>query len=77
VSSANFSDAVQDYLREIYKLQGEHAPVKTSILARQMGVAPPSATAMVKKLAALGSPTEGPHGAPIPDARLRIVRPAA
>ena len=27
--SADFSDAVQDYLREIYKLQGESAPVKT------------------------------------------------
>jgi Iron dependent repressor, N-terminal DNA binding domain len=39
---ADFSDAVQDYLREIYKLQGESAPVKTSTLARQMGVAAPS-----------------------------------
>ena len=146
MSSANFSDAVQNYLREIYKLQAEHAPVKTSTLARRMGVAPPSATAMVKKLAALGladhqlyrgvrltrrgerialevlrhhrlvelylaktleleldavhaeadrlehvlsetleqridaalgSPTEDPHGAPIPDAKLRIARPAA
>jgi DtxR family transcriptional regulator, Mn-dependent transcriptional regulator len=51
---ADFSDAVQDYLREIYKLQSDGAPVKTSTLARRMGVAPPSATAMVKKLAALG-----------------------
>ena len=146
MSSARFSDAVQDYLREIYELQAEAAPVKTSALARRMGVAPPSATAMAKKLAALGladhqlyrgvrltrrgervalevlrhhrlielylaktleleldavhaeadrlehvlsetlekridaalgSPTEDPHGAPIPDARLRMVRPAA
>ena len=52
--SADFSDAVQDYLREIYKLQGESAPVKTSTLARQMGVSAPSATGMVKKLAGLG-----------------------
>jgi DtxR family transcriptional regulator, Mn-dependent transcriptional regulator len=51
---ADFSDAVQDYLREIYKLQGESVPVKTSTLARRMGVAAPSATAMVKKLTALG-----------------------
>jgi DtxR family transcriptional regulator, Mn-dependent transcriptional regulator len=51
---ADFSDAVQDYLREIYKLQGESARVKTSTLARRMGVAAPSATGMVKKLAALG-----------------------
>jgi DtxR family Mn-dependent transcriptional regulator len=139
---ADFSDAVQDYLREIYKLQSEGAPVKTSTLARRMSVAPPSATAMVKRLAALGladhqlyrgvrltragerialevirhhrllelylaktfelgldavhaeadrlehalsealearidealsSPTQDPHGDPIPDARLRIV----
>jgi DtxR family Mn-dependent transcriptional regulator len=51
---ADFSDAVQDYLREIYKLQSDGGRVKTSTLARRMGVAAPSATAMVKKLAALG-----------------------
>jgi DtxR family transcriptional regulator, Mn-dependent transcriptional regulator len=140
---ADFSNAVQDYLREIYKLQAQGARVKTSMLARRMGVAPPSATAMVKKLAALGladhqlyrgvrltpagervalevirhhrllelylaktleldldavhaeadrlehalsetlearidealgAPTQDPHGDPIPDAKLRIVR---
>jgi DtxR family transcriptional regulator, Mn-dependent transcriptional regulator len=140
---ADFSVAVQDYLREIYKLQGEGALVKTSTLAGRMSVAPPSATEMVKRLAALGlaehqlyrgvrltragqrialevirhhrllelylaktfelgldavhdeadrlehalseklearidealsSPTQDPHGDPIPDARLRIVR---
>jgi DtxR family Mn-dependent transcriptional regulator len=139
---ADLSDAVQDYLREIYKLQTEGGPVKTSTLALQMGVAPPSATAMMKKLAsqglvehqlyygvrltrtgerialellrhhrllelylartldlgldavhaeadrlehalsetledridkALGSPTQDPHGDPIPDPKLRIV----
>jgi len=51
---ADFSDAVQDYLREIYKLQAEVPRVKTSTLARRMGVAAPSATGMVKKLAELG-----------------------
>jgi DtxR family transcriptional regulator, Mn-dependent transcriptional regulator len=140
---ADLSDAVQDYLREIYKLQTEHGHVKTSTLAQRMGVAPPSATAMMKKLAsyglvdhelyrgarltrtgerialellrhhrllelylartldleldavhaeadrlehalsetleeridkALGSPTQDPHGDPIPDAKLRIVQ---
>ena len=54
VRFADLSPATQDYLREIYKLQREAALVKTSTLARTMGVAPPSATAMVKKLAALG-----------------------
>jgi DtxR family transcriptional regulator, Mn-dependent transcriptional regulator len=140
---AHLSDALQDYLREIYKLQSEGARVRTSTLARRMGVKPPSATAMVKKLAArglvdhqpyrgvrltrrgerialevlrhhrlielylartlelgldavhdeadrlehalsetleeridkaLGSPTEDPHGDPIPDSALRIAR---
>ena len=139
---ADLSDAVQDYLREIYKLQLENGQVKTSMLALRMGVAPPSATAMMKKLAsrglvehqlyygvrltrsgqrialellrhhrllelylaqtldlgldavhgeadrlehalsetledhidrALGSPTQDPHGDPIPDPKLRIV----
>jgi DtxR family Mn-dependent transcriptional regulator len=54
VAFADLSAAMQDYLREIYKLQLEAAPVKTSTLARRMGVAPPSATGMVKKLAVLG-----------------------
>jgi DtxR family transcriptional regulator, Mn-dependent transcriptional regulator len=141
---AGLSDAVQDYLREIYKLRDDSGRVKTSALAERMRVAPPSATAMVKKLAslglvehelyrgvrltaageraalevtrhhrllelylaqafelgldavhaeadrlehalsetlehhidrALGSPTQDPHGDPIPDARLRVVNP--
>ena len=140
---ADLSAAVQDYVREIYKLQTESGHVKTSTLALRMGVAPPSATAMIKKLAsqglvdhqpyrgvrltrtgerialellrhhrllelylvrtldlgidavhaeadrlehalserledridkALGSPTQDPHGDPIPDAKLRIVQ---
>ena len=50
----SLSDAAQDYLREIYKLQGEGGRVRTSTLARRVGVSAPSATAMVKKLASLG-----------------------
>jgi DtxR family Mn-dependent transcriptional regulator len=53
-SLAGLTDAVQDYLREIYKLRNEAGRVKTSTLAQRMGVAPPSATAMVKRLAKLG-----------------------
>jgi DtxR family Mn-dependent transcriptional regulator len=140
---ADLSDAVQDYLHEINKLQLENGQVKkTSMLTLRMGVAPPSATAMIKKLTsrglvehelyydvrltrsgerialellrhhrllelylaqtldlgldavhaeadrlehalsetledhidrALGSPTQDPHGDPIPDPKLRIV----
>jgi DtxR family transcriptional regulator, Mn-dependent transcriptional regulator len=146
LAPADLSDAVQDYLREIFKLQEEESLVKTSALARRMGVAPPSATSMVKKLAALGlaehqlyrgvrltaagervalevirhhrllelllaetldvgldevhaeadrlehalsetleahidtvlgSPTQDPHGDPIPDAKLRLLRSSA
>ncbi len=52
--AADLSEAAQDYLREIYKLQTENGHVKTSTLADRMAVAPPSATAMMKKLASLG-----------------------
>jgi DtxR family Mn-dependent transcriptional regulator len=58
---AELSDALQDYLREIYKLQADSPRVKTSTLARRMGVKPPSATAMVKKLAARGLVDHQPY----------------
>ncbi len=45
--------AVQDYLREIYKLAQTQSPVTITALAQAQGVAPASAPAMVKKLAAL------------------------
>src|SRR5712691_8296272 len=46
--------AVQDYLRAIYALESTGARVTTSALATRMGVKPPSATAMTKRLAELG-----------------------
>jgi DtxR family Mn-dependent transcriptional regulator len=58
---ADLSDALQDYLREIYKLQVESPRVRTSTLALRMGVKPPSATAMVKKLAARGLVDHQPY----------------
>ena len=48
------SHAVQDYLREIYKLELDGERATTSKIAERMGVAPPSATSMLKKLARLG-----------------------
>lgn len=46
------SEAVQDYLKAIYKLrQGEEEPVTTSLIAERLKVAPASVTNMVKKLA--------------------------
>ncbi|MBV9868081.1 MAG: metal-dependent transcriptional regulator [Abitibacteriaceae bacterium] len=47
------SAAAEDYLKTIYKLRAEAATVTTQALADRLGVAAPSATAMVKKLAAM------------------------
>jgi DtxR family Mn-dependent transcriptional regulator len=47
------TDAIQHYLREIYKLSAEGAPVSVTALAKAQRVSPASASAMVKKLAAL------------------------
>src|SRR6185503_11544982 len=45
--------AAEDYLKSIYSLRTESATVTTQALAGRLGVAAPSATAMVKKLASL------------------------
>jgi DtxR family Mn-dependent transcriptional regulator len=47
------SQAVQDYLKAIYKLQEQGGVVSTSALAQAMEVTAASATGMVKKLASL------------------------
>jgi DtxR family transcriptional regulator, Mn-dependent transcriptional regulator len=55
------SDATQDYLKEIHKLRLEGRRATTSAIAERLGVRPPSATAMVKKLAALGLAEHAPY----------------
>ena len=55
------SDAIQDYLKEIYKLVGEGDRATTTAVARSMGVSAPSVTSMLKKLAALGLVTHEPY----------------
>jgi DtxR family transcriptional regulator, Mn-dependent transcriptional regulator len=58
--TASLSTSVQDYVKELYKLQvGGRA--STSALAARMGVAPASATAMLKKLAQLGLAEHEPY----------------
>jgi DtxR family transcriptional regulator, Mn-dependent transcriptional regulator len=47
------SDSAQDYLKAIWKLE-QSGDMSTTALAVKLGVAPASATAMLKKLAALG-----------------------
>ena len=53
MTTAPLSQTAEDYLKEIYKLQSEQGRATTSALAERVGVSPPSATAMLKKLAAL------------------------
>jgi DtxR family transcriptional regulator, Mn-dependent transcriptional regulator len=62
VSQAVFTDAIQDYLKEIYKLSSEGGPASVSALARSLSVSPASASAMVKKLAALELADHQPYG---------------
>jgi DtxR family Mn-dependent transcriptional regulator len=61
VANEPLSEAIQHYLREIYKLGQEHDRVSVSALARAQKVAPASASAMVKKLAALGLAEHAPY----------------
>jgi DtxR family transcriptional regulator, Mn-dependent transcriptional regulator len=62
MAKAALSDAIQDYLREIYKLGTDQPRVSVTSLAKRQGVSPASASAMVKKLAALGLAEHEPYG---------------
>jgi DtxR family Mn-dependent transcriptional regulator len=62
---APLSEAIQDYLKTIYKLEAAEGRVSIGALARDQSVSPASASAMVKKLAALDllehEPYRGAH----------------
>jgi DtxR family Mn-dependent transcriptional regulator len=62
---APISEAIQDYLKTIYKLEAADGRVTISALAREQSVSAASASAMVKKLAALDllehEPYRGAH----------------
>jgi DtxR family transcriptional regulator, Mn-dependent transcriptional regulator len=60
MAKRELSSAIQDYLKELYKLQAG-GRASTSGLAERMGVAPASATAMLKKLAQLGLVEHEPY----------------
>ena len=62
VPKVALTDAIQDYLKEIYKLSSESDPASVSALARSLGVSAASASAMVKKLAALELADHQPYG---------------
>jgi DtxR family transcriptional regulator, Mn-dependent transcriptional regulator len=53
MTRAPLSEAIQDYLKGIYKLQVAGGRATVTALARDQGVSPASASAMLKKLAAL------------------------
>ena len=52
---------MQDYVKEIYKLRLEGKRATTSAIAERLGVRPPSVTAMVKRLSALGLAEHAPY----------------
>jgi DtxR family Mn-dependent transcriptional regulator len=54
LKSSELSESLQDYLREIYKLEEEKGRAGTSALAGRLGVASSSVTAALKRLTALG-----------------------
>src|SRR4051812_23417593 len=61
MSREPLTESIQHYLREIYKLGQAEARVSVTSLARAQGVSPASASAMVKKLAALGLAEHAPY----------------
>jgi len=67
------TDAIQDYLKEIYKLEAAGLRATTSALAERLEVSPPSVTSMLKKLATLGLVEHRRyHGATLTDAGERV-----
>ena len=55
------SQAVEDYLKTILEVQRDQGKVATTVLADRMGVAPASATGMIKKLAGLKLVRHNPY----------------
>ena len=54
MANARLSESIQDYLKSVYNLQASEERVTIGAIAKDQGVSPASASAMVKKLAALG-----------------------
>jgi DtxR family transcriptional regulator, Mn-dependent transcriptional regulator len=73
VTRAPLSEAIQDYLKRIYALQEGEGRVTITAIARAQAVSPASASAMVKKLAALGLIEHEPYrGARLSSAGERV-----
>jgi DtxR family Mn-dependent transcriptional regulator len=61
VAKPGLSESIQDYLKELYHLQTGESRVSVTALAREQKVSPASASAMVKKLAALELVEHAPY----------------
>src|SRR5919108_6321037 len=61
MSKPALTDAIQDYLKGLYHLQSNGERGSVTALAREQKVSPASASAMVKKLAALGLVEHAPY----------------
>src|SRR2546430_9375228 len=61
MSREPLTESIQHYLREIYNLGQAESRVSVTSLARAQRVSPASASAMVKKLAALGLAEHAPY----------------
>src|SRR5213592_2216610 len=73
MSQELLTEAIQHYLREIYKLGQGREPVAVGALARAQGVSAASASAMVKKLAALDLAEHPPYrGVSLTDAGEKV-----
>jgi len=57
----DLTNAMQDYLKEIHKLRMDGRKATTSAIAERMAVRPPSVTAMLKRLTALGLAKHAPY----------------
>ena len=55
------SEQIEDYLKNIYKIETTEGRVATTALSRKLGIAPASVTEMVKKLAGEGIVTHTPY----------------
>jgi DtxR family Mn-dependent transcriptional regulator len=55
------SEQVEDYLKNIYKIESSEGNVTTTALSRRLGIAPASVTEMIKKLADEGIVTHTPY----------------
>ena len=73
------SEQIENYLKNIYKIQTEEGKVSTTSLSKNLNISPASVTEMIKKLAEEGTlvhtPYKGvaltPHGKKL---ALRIIR---